>query len=247
MAGTTSTKTPSPSSSSSKRKKTGNNNNKKFSKTPITKEERRAKYTQLARDRETKRRKRQATSHLVCYQCRQKGHAVADCPQNSKSNDPKRNSKQPASSAASAATTICYKCGSTEHPLSKCPKRNDGDVDDLPYCHCFICNQMGHLSSKCPQNTHGIFVNGGQCKTCGSKYHTSKNCPERQDATKKKDKQVTEKELPEIDEAELLQGQGDDIMPSSTSKDANANQKKDETEKSNNKKKAKPSRRVVNF
>lgn len=88
---------------------------------------------------------------------------------------------------------ICYKCGSTEHRLSECPKRkyskhrsktNYENDTDLPYAKCFVCNQMGHLSSQCTSNKErGVFVNGGSCRNCGSKYHIAAQCPDRKNIT----------------------------------------------------------------
>ena len=133
----------------------------------MTKEERRAKYTEIAR----KRRQKQlgirfgGKKQTVCYLCRKPGHTVSNCP--SKGND----SMEP--------QTLCYKCGSTEHALSRCPKRNSGQHDNLPFATCFLCKQKGHLISSCPQNKSGIYVNGGSCRVCGSIKHLASSCPER--------------------------------------------------------------------
>lgn len=150
----------------------------------LTKEERRAKYTQIARDRSSKQRARNAARTLVCFQCRKRGHAVSDCPERKE-------------------VSCCYKCGSVEHPLAKCPKRNDGD-ESLPFATCFVCKETGHLASQCPQNDKGVYVHGGACKHCGSKQHKVTDCPERE-KTKQKTKVVEE----ESDFEGLLEGDGD--------------------------------------
>ena len=222
-----------PQQSSKPTKKYSRKDVHKKDKPKLTKDDRRAKYTQLARDREGRRRRQLQSSTLVCYQCRQRGHAVADCPNNTTGGGDRKKK-----SHTIAPSRICFKCGSTEHSLSKCPKRNVGNADDLPFCHCFICNEKGHLSSKCPKNDHGIFVNGGECKNCGSNLHTSKNCPDREDLKKTKEKSVTG--VPDIDPSSLLEGEGDH-MPDL---DAKKQKKKNEEQESKQKK---TKRRVVNF
>ena len=111
---------------------------------------------------------------------------------------------------------------------------------------------MGHLSSQCPSNTHGIYVNGGECKQCGSNLHTSKQCPQREDVVKKKEKSVTG--LPEVDGDALLrlggEGGGDDMPELYKSRNNNdggkqQQQQQDEKKSAGSPKKAK--RRVVNF
>jgi len=224
-------------------KNVGRKDAHKKDKPTISKAERRAKYTQLARERENRKRRQMQSSNLVCYQCRQKGHAVIDCPNNGSQTSGASKRKSPGAAASSSSSRVCFKCGSTEHSLSKCPKRNDGDANDLPFCHCFICNKKGHLSSKCPENENGIFVNGGECKTCGSKYHTSKNCPMKDDAKKqKKERSVTGE--PEIDPSSLLEGEGDE-MPDLDIVRPKGNTEKEE--KINKKMPQATKRRVVHF
>lgn len=124
------------------------------SKPKLTKDERRVKYTVLARKKSAKDRER-----AICFQCRQRGHTVANCPYKTVAN-------------------CCYKCGSTEHSLARCPKRARDD-DSLPFATCFVCKDTGHLASHCPQNSKGIYIHGGCCKACGSNLHRVTECPEK--------------------------------------------------------------------
>eukprot|EP00980_Cylindrotheca_fusiformis_P028104 scaffold22581_cov123-Cylindrotheca_fusiformis.AAC.1 len=150
----------------------------------ITKEERRAKYTAIARKRREKLQNRGPRHHgrkeVVCYQCRQAGHTVGNCPMKGSGN-------------SDDAQLLCYKCGSTEHSLSSCPKRNISN--DLPFATCFICKEKGHLASGCSQNKKGIYVNGGSCRFCGLRDHLATACPE-----KKKKKKPESIEEPDIDD-----------------------------------------------
>jgi len=129
----------------------------------MTKDERRQKYTEIARNRRAKQQDQHRKKDAICYHCRKAGHFFADCPARNET----------------AETLICYKCGSTEHGLASCPSRNDGNPTDLPYATCFLCKAKGHLISQCPLNSKGLFVNGGECRHCGSKHHVASKCPEK--------------------------------------------------------------------
>jgi zinc finger CCHC domain-containing protein 9 len=160
--------------------------NKPFIRKPrMTKEERRAKYTAIAKKRREKQKNRQGGRQfgskrieMVCFQCRQIGHTVRNCPMNEGNANNDKN-----------VELLCYKCGSTEHSLGSCPKR-DNNRNDLPYAKCFICNEKGHLASSCPQNKKGIYVNGGSCRHCGSRDHLATACTMATNAKKKK-KEIT--------------------------------------------------------
>ena len=149
----------------------------------MSKAERRAKYTKLARDQAVKRRHREEQRKLVCYLCRQRGHGVDSCPQRVNVHD---NNKKAMVQKPSAAKKCCYKCGSLDHGLATCPliRNKQEDNGELPYAICFVCNKQGHLASQCPENDKGIYVNGGACKTCGSKFHLSNQCPKKQTANR---------------------------------------------------------------
>lgn len=167
-------------------------------KTKITKAERKAKYTLIARQREAKKRARSRESNTICFQCREKGHSVANCPQKALT--------------SSKMSKICFKCGSTEHGLYICPKLGGSkskapikvnlDTENLPFATCFVCHAIGHLARQCSQNKKGIYVSGGCCKKCGSKQHLSTHCTEE----KKKDKEADY--LEEVDTSEYS-----DLLP----------------------------------
>ena len=155
----------------------------------MTKEERRQKYTDIARSRRTKQQDQNRKKDAICYHCRQQGHFVADCPAKNESE-----------------VLICYKCGSTEHGLAACPKRDEGNLTDLPFASCFLCKLKGHLISQCPQNAKGLYVNGGECRHCGSKQHLASKCPDKSKKSRKEKEPQTGSEsiddLLERDEAQ---------------------------------------------
>ena len=154
----------------------------------MTKDERRAKYTNLAKERRQRQFNQKKHSNTICYNCRKKGHAVSECPLNGNGNgngnDNGNGNGDTAgtctiiSSGATTSTSagynnICYKCGQNDHSLKACPKltreekqsarKNGGKLNyhtmKLPFATCFICKQKGHLSSQCDKNKHGIYVN----------------------------------------------------------------------------------------
>lgn len=142
----------------------------------LTKEQRREKYTQLARDRKERAVARAVGRSQICFACRQKGHSLAFCP----------NSKNTPGKQRKLARKICYKCGSEEHALSACAKYVGPEDKDLPFATCFVCGEKGHLSSQCSQNEKGVFPNGGSCKRCGSNRHVSSKCPQTAESKPKK-------------------------------------------------------------
>ncbi|KAI8912821.1 hypothetical protein EDD86DRAFT_180716, partial [Gorgonomyces haynaldii] len=91
-----------------------------------------------------------------CFLCREKGHAVQNCPKNPEGQ-------------------LCYRCGSTEHAVDKCKVRAD-KKNPFPFAKCFLCKQQGHLVGSCPENERGLYPNGGGCRFCGSVRHFAKDC-----------------------------------------------------------------------
>mmetsp|Transcript_29184 Transcript_29184/g.64338 ORF Transcript_29184/g.64338 Transcript_29184/m.64338 type:complete len:275 (+) Transcript_29184:90-914(+) len=169
----------------------------------MTKEERRAKYTKIAHDRRDKKISAARSKNLICFRCRRKGHAAADC-----TTDLGDGSQAPGGDvsgsnnllarAGRGGGKICYKCGSIEHGLAGCPKMKgaprlpSGKFDfariDLPHASCYLCNDMGHLASSCEKNEgRGIFVKGAiGCRVCGSVHHIASDCPENDKNKKNK-------------------------------------------------------------
>ena len=116
----------------------------------LTKEERRKKYTDIARKRRQKLEGRKRSffgggngnggssyNNNVCYLCRKPGHKVSQCPLsdsnnnniNKEGNDHQINNHidkdlidTENTTSSSSSSAICFKCGSPEHSLSECPK-----------------------------------------------------------------------------------------------------------------------------
>ena len=103
----------------------GNNNKKqrlkgrpkaKHNKPKMTKEQRREKYTNIARNRREANMMRARDKQLICYLCRKTGHSAANCKNVSNGN----NNNMP----IQRKKNICYKCGSTEHRIQACPGKS---------------------------------------------------------------------------------------------------------------------------
>eukprot|EP00934_Nitzschia_sp_Nitz4_P002519 Nitzschia sp. Nitz4//scaffold54_size114964//102586//103203//NITZ4_003871-RA/size114964-processed-gene-0.48-mRNA-1//1//CDS//3329554411//2509//frame0 len=164
-----------------------------FSKPKMTKEERRKKYTDIARKRREKQYQNDKYKNAICFLCRRKGHSVSQCPD-----------KETAGNRNNSDSTLCFKCGSTEHSLAQCPQQKGRpDHSNLPFATCFLCNEKGHLVSACPKNQKGIYVNGGCCRHCGSTQHLSKDCAEK--ASKAKEDKKSDGKLPTDDIDDLLE------------------------------------------
>ena len=205
--------------------KNGKQSSPASSKPKMTKAERKEKYTRLARDRSAQQALRRKGQRLVCFHCRERGHAVEHCP------------NVTAGSKGPTRIKCCYKCGSTEHGLGACPQRNVGAAHDLPFATCFVCGGKGHLASSCSNNEKGIYINGGECKTCGSKQHLSKDCPKREEAKQKKAEDDSDEDSQQF--ADLLEGEGDEYV--ATKDTAKESEPPDEAKASKTK------RRVVKF
>ena len=165
---------------------------RKQTKPKMTKEERRLKYTNIARERRQKQNHKKKHSNTICFFCRKRGHAVSECPYNNNDNGNGDKNNQQNNKVSSSTRNICFKCGETSHSLKACPKLSKEEVArqqengrwnyhnmDLPFATCFICKQTGHLSSQCTLNTKGIYINGSGCKFCGKNDHLFMYCPEK--------------------------------------------------------------------
>jgi len=122
----------------------------------IKRERRRAEKT-LARSKK-----------LVCFNCREPGHMLADCP----------NSEKVKSDAMPSAAGHCFKCGSLEHTSKDCKSKLKRE-NAYRFAVCFICKQEGHLAKACPDNPKGLYPNGGGCVFCGSVEHLKRDCPRK--------------------------------------------------------------------
>lgn len=145
----------------------------------ITKEERRAKYTALARARRDKHMNKQRDKNLICYKCRKKGHSAENCVEVENNDNNNNHNKTQMKQKQKGQGSICYKCGSTEHRIQICPKIKKylktgqtkvdfSKVGELPFASCYVCQKMGHLASSCPESRNGVFPMGGSCRECGS-------------------------------------------------------------------------------
>ena len=77
----------------------------------------------------------------LCFNCRQSGHLIHECPQ-----------------SESSETGICFKCGAGDHTSKNC--RANVASNEYPYAKCFICDEVGHLSRSCPHNPRGMYPQG---------------------------------------------------------------------------------------
>jgi len=108
----------------------------------------------------------------TCFQCRQFGHVLSDCPnlKNSMSRPGSGNDED----GNEITSEICFKCGSLEHTSRHCRKK--GEV--FSFAKCFICSGTGHIARQCPKNSNGIYPSGGSCGECGSINHLKSACPD---------------------------------------------------------------------
>ncbi|KAJ1346059.1 hypothetical protein KIN20_000740 [Parelaphostrongylus tenuis] len=129
---------------------------------------------------ERRRVKRQITkqTNRACFNCRQFGHVLADCPNRGDCEQTVGNI------SSNCCDGICFKCGSTEHNVRACPRKH---VKGFPFATCFVCGQEGHLSRDCEKNPKGIYPDGGCCNVCGSTKHLKRDCPELAAHKQKKD------------------------------------------------------------
>ena len=122
----------------------------------------------LKRERRRAEKTLARSKKLVCFNCRQPGHMLADCPntENIKMEDMPK------------AAGHCFKCGSLEHSSKDCKSKLRRE-NAYRFAVCFICKQEGHLAKACPDNPKGLYPNGGGCVFCGSVEHLKRDCPRK--------------------------------------------------------------------
>lgn len=127
--------------------------------------------SKLEMDEALKRERRKAektlarSKKLVCFNCREPGHMLADCP----------NKNDVTCDTMPGAAGHCFKCGSLEHTSKDCKSKLKRE-NAYRFAVCFICKQEGHLAKACPDNPKGLYPNGGGCVFCGSVEHLKRDC-----------------------------------------------------------------------
>merc|ERR1712142_650508 len=121
--------------------------------------------TTLKKERRIAEKNLARSKKLVCFNCRQPGHMLADCP------SALLGETQPASGH-------CFKCGSLEHTSKDCKSKLRRE-NAYRFAVCFICKEEGHLAKACPDNPKGLYPKGGGCIFCGSVEHLKRDCPRK--------------------------------------------------------------------
>jgi len=122
----------------------------------------------LKRERRKAEKTLARSKKLVCFNCREPGHMLADCPK----------TESVKVEAMPTAAGHCFKCGSLEHTSKDCKSKLKRE-NAYRFAVCFICKQEGHLAKACPDNPRGLYPNGGGCVFCGSVEHLKRDCPRK--------------------------------------------------------------------
>ena len=122
----------------------------------------------LKRERRKAEKTLARSKKLVCFNCREPGHMLADCP----------HTESVKVEAMPTAAGHCFKCGSLEHTSKDCKSKLKRE-NAYRFAVCFICKQEGHLAKACPDNPKGLYPNGGGCVFCGSVEHLKRDCPRK--------------------------------------------------------------------
>ena len=88
-----------------------------------------------ASEKRRRRRIAERNANTTCFACREKGHAVQDCPKIADGSI-----KPPENQSGFSATGvvgICYRCGSRKHRLSACREKVSDLSNPLPFASCF--------------------------------------------------------------------------------------------------------------
>merc|ERR1712107_692803 len=121
----------------------------------------------LKRERRMAEKSLARSKKMVCFNCRQPGHMLADCP----------GAIEKGGQVEAPNAGQCYKCGSLEHTSKDCKSKLKRE-NAYRFAVCFICKQEGHLAKACP-DPKGLYPNGGGCVFCGSVEHLKRDCPRK--------------------------------------------------------------------
>jgi hypothetical protein len=96
-----------------------------------------------------RKKKKQISSKVLCFNCKEPGHYASNCPERSNKANTQGNMKKDLS------MITCFKCKQKGHDSNQCPEKsismtvvNKGDTSTV---QCYNCNELGHYANKCPE------------------------------------------------------------------------------------------------